>query len=138
MLQIPLYDIHNQLELLVTQKLSLTKCNIFYICIVIISHEVVSGNITVAISDHIPQFLFAPNVLSMDSCRNSNIYERDWPKFNQTDFALDYFNKNWSDVLQLDQQNVNLPTESSLGNILDEHAPLKRINKYKVKFKSKL
>ena len=135
MLQIPLYDIHNQLELLVTQKLSLRKYNIFSD---IISHEVISGNITVAISDHIPQFLFAPNVLSMDSCRNSNIYERDWPKFNQTDFALDYFNKNWSDVLQLDQQNVNLPTESSLGNILDEHAPLKRINKYKVKFKSKL
>ena len=135
MLQIPLYDIHNQLELLVTQKLSLRKYNIFSD---IISHEVISGNITVAISDHLPQFLFAPNVLSKDSCRKSNIYERDWPKFNQTDFVLDYFNKNWSDVLQLDQQNVNLPTESSLGNILDEHAPLKRINRYKVKFKSKL
>ena len=135
MLQIPLYDIHNQLELLVTQKLSLRKYNIFSD---IISHEVISGNITVAISDHLPQFLFAPNVLSKDSCRKSNIYERDWPKFNQTDFVLDYFNKNWPDVLQLDQQNVNLPTESSLGNILDEHAPLKRINKYKLKFKSKL
>ena len=135
MLQIPLYDIHNQLELLVTQKLSLRKYNIFPD---IISHEVISGNITVAISDHLPQFLFAPNVLSKDSCRKSNIYERDWPKFNQTDFALDYFNKNWSGVLQLDQQNVNLPTESSLGNILDEHALLKRINKYKLKFKSKL
>ena len=135
MLQIPLYDIHNQLELLVTQKLSLRKYNIFSD---IISHEVISGNITVAISDHLPQFLFAPNVLSKDSCRKSNIYERDWPKFNQTDFVLDYFNKNWSNVLQLDQQNVNLPTESSLGNILDEHAPLKRINKYKLKFKSKL
>ena len=135
MLQIPLYDIHNQLELLFTQKLSLRKYNIFSD---IISHEVISGNITVAISDHLPQVLFAPNVLSKDSCRKSNIYERDWPKFNQTDFVLDYFNKNWSDVLQLDQQNVNLPTESSLGNILDEHAPLKRINKYKLKFKSKL
>ena len=135
MLQIPLYDIHNQLELLVTQKLSLRKYNIFSD---IISHEVISGNITVAISDHLPQFLFAPNVLSKDSCRKSNIYERDWPKFNQTDFVLDYFNKNRPDVLQLDQQNVNLPTESSLGNILDEHAPLKRINKYKLKFKSKL
>ena len=135
MLQIPLYDIHNQLELLVTQKLSLRKYNIFSD---IISHEVISGNITVAISDHLPQFLFAPNVLSKDSCWKSNIYERDWPKFNQTDFALDYFNKNSSDVLQLDQQNVNLPTESSLGNILDEHAPLKRINKYKLKFKTKL
>ena len=54
--------------------------------------------------------------------------------------VLDYFDKDWSDVLQLDQQNVNLSIESFLDNtnsILDEHIPLKRINKYKLKFKSK-
>ena len=42
-----------------------------------ISHEVISGNIT-AISDHLPQFLFVPNVLSKNSCQKSNIYERNW------------------------------------------------------------
>ena len=106
----------------------------------IISHEVVSGNITTTISDHLPQFLFAPNVLSKNSCQKSNIYERDWSKFIQTDFLLDYFDKHWSDVLQLDQQDVNLSIESFLDNmnsLLDEHTPLKRINKYKLKFKSK-
>ena len=65
----------------------------------------ISGNITATISDHLPQFLFAPNVLSNNSCQNSNIYERDWSKFYQTDFLLDYFDKDWSDVLQLDQQD---------------------------------
>ena len=58
----------------------------------------------------------------------------------QTDFVLDYFGKDWSNVLQLDQQDVNLPIESFLNNmnsILDDHAPLKRINNYKLKFKSK-
>ena len=59
----------------------------------IISHEMVSGNITATISDHLPQFLFAPNVHSKTSCQKSNIYEGDWSKFIQTDFVLDYFDK---------------------------------------------
>ena len=106
----------------------------------IISHEVISGNITVTISDHLPQFLFAPNVLSNNSCQKSNIYERNWPHFIQTDFLLHYFDKDWSDVLQQDQQNVNLSIESFLDNMnskFNEHAPWKRINKYKLKLKSK-
>ena len=100
----------------------------------------ISGNITATISEHLPQFLFAPNVLSKNSCQKSNIYERDGSKFIQTDFVLGHFDKDWSDVLQFDQQDVNLSIESFLDNmnsILDEHAPLKRINEYKLKFKSK-
>ena len=44
------------------------------------------------------------------------------------------------DVLQLDQQDVNLSINSFLdkmNSILDEHASLKHVNKYKLKFKSK-
>ena len=99
-----------------------------------------SGNITATISDHLPQFLFVPNVFSNPSCQKSNIYERDWSKFVQQNFVLDYFDKDWSDVLQLDQQDVNLSISSFLdemNSILDEHAPLKRVNKYKLNFKSK-
>ena len=45
-----------------------------------------------------------------------------------------------SEVLQLDQQGVNLSINSFLDNmnlILDGHAPLKRANKYNLKFKRK-
>ena len=59
----------------------------------VISHEVISGNITATISDHLPQFLFVPNVFSNPSCQKSNIYERDWSKFVQQNFVLDYFDK---------------------------------------------
>ena len=100
----------------------------------------VSGNITATISDHLPQFLFVSNVFSNPSCQKSNIYERDWSKFFQQNFVLDHFDKDWSDVLQFDQKDVNLSNNSFLDNmnsILDEHAPLKRVNKYKLKFKSK-
>ena len=54
---------------------------------------------------------------------------------------LDYFDKDWADLLQIDQQNVNLSMNSFLNNmnsIFDMHAPLKKVKKYKLKFKTKL
>ena len=107
----------------------------------ILSSEIISGNLTATISDHLPQFSFAPNIHSVPSYNRSNIFERDWSKFNKENFILDYFEKNWSDVLQLDQQNVDLSIESFLNNmnsILDSNAPFKRVSKYKLRFKTKL
>ena len=106
----------------------------------ILSSEKIPGNLTATISDHLPQILFAPNILSNPSYNRSNIFDRDWSKFNKENFILDYFEKNWSDILQLDQQNVDLSIESFLNNmnsILDSNAPFKRVNKYKLRFKTK-
>ena len=47
------------------------------------------------------------------------------------------FNLSWSDILQLDQQNVDLSIKSSLNNMnsnLDSHAPFKGV---KLRFKTK-
>ena len=100
--------------------------------------EAISGNITATSSDHLPQFLFVPNVFSNPLCNKSNILERDWPKFNKEKFILDYFNKNWSVILQLYQHNVNLSMDSYLDQmnaILDIHAPYKRVNKCKLRLR---
>ena len=85
--------------------------------------------------------MFAPNVLSNPLCNNSGILERDWSKFNNENFILDYFNKTWSEILQLDQHNANLSMDSYLdhmNDILDIHAPYKQVNKNKLRFKIKL
>ena len=106
----------------------------------ILSSEKIPGNLTATISDHLLQILFAPSILSNPSNNRSNIFDRDWSKFNKENFILDYFEKNWSDILQLDQQNVDLSIESPLNNmnsILDSNAPIKRVNKYKSTFKTK-
>ena len=47
----------------------------------LISHEIISGNITATISNHLPQFLFVPNIMSKTSTQRSNFYEKDWSKF---------------------------------------------------------
>ena len=78
--------------------------------------------------------------MSNPSTQKSNYYERDWLKFNHENFILNYFDKDWADLLQIDWQNVNLSMDSFLNNmnfILDAHAPLKKVNKYKLKFKTK-
>ena len=83
----------------------------------VISHENISVNITATISDHLPQFLFIHNILSNPSSQKSSIYERDCSKFVHQNFVLYCFDKDWSNVLQLDQQDVNLSINSFLGNM---------------------
>ena len=48
----------------------------------------ISGNLTATISDHLPQFLFASNILSKPSYNRSNIFERGWSKINKESFIL--------------------------------------------------
>ena len=49
----------------------------------------ISGDLTATISDHLPQFLFAPNILSNPFYnKSSKIFERDCSKFNKKNFIL--------------------------------------------------
>ena len=73
------------------------------------------------------------------SGNKSNIYERDWSKCDRENFTLDYFSVDWEDLLKIDKLNVDNSTKIYLDKInmlLDSYAPLKKINKYKLKFKS--
>ena len=94
---------------------------------------------TAAISDHLPQFAIIPNVFGNILGNKSNIYERDRSKFDQENFILDYFSVDWEDLLKIDDLNADNSTKIYLDKInvlLDTYAPLKIINKYKLKFKS--
>ena len=106
----------------------------------VIDPDIISGNLTAPISDHLPQFSIIPNMFGNISGNKSNIYERDWSKFDQENFILDYFSVDWEDLFKTDELNADNSTRMYLDKInmlLDTYAPLKRINKYKMKFKSK-
>ena len=47
-----------------------------------ISQDIVSGNLIATISDHLPQFLIAPHIISNVPNRKTNVFERDWSKLN--------------------------------------------------------
>ena len=90
-----------------------------------ISQEVISGNLTSTISDHITSISYC--TLRFFKCSKQKIknFDRDWSKFSREEFILDYTNTSF--------QNFFDP----MGKILDKHAPLKKLSKYKLKFKTK-
>ena len=106
----------------------------------IIDPDIISGNLTATISDHLPQFAIVPNMFGHTASNKSNIYERNWSKFDRQNFILDYFSIDWEDLLKIDELNIDNSTQTYLEKInilLDTYAPLKRIDKYKLRFKSK-
>ena len=48
----------------------------------VIDPDIISGNLTATISDHLPQFAIIPNMFGNILGNKSNIYERDWSKFD--------------------------------------------------------
>ena len=66
------------------------------------------------------------------SGNKSNIYERDWSKFDRENFILDYFSVDWEDLLKINELNVDNSTKIYLHKILmllDTYAPLKNANR---------
>ena len=98
----------------------------------VISKDIISGNITATILDHLPQFLIPPNTFANPPSNKSNVSERDWSNFDLENFVLDYFDTDWPNILKLDEKNVNLATNNFLdttNSVLNKYAPLKRVNK---------
>ena len=68
--------------------------------------NIISGNLTASILDHLPQFQVAPNIFFNASYPKSNNYERDWPRFDQGKFVLDYFSVEWDNFLLSSNTNT--------------------------------
>ena len=91
-----------------------------------IDPDIISGNLTATISDHLPQFAIIPNMFGNISGNKPNIYERNWSKFDRENFILDYFSVDWEDLLKIDELNADNATKMYLDKInmlLDTYAP---------------
>ena len=63
--------------------------------------------LTSSISDYLRQFLIAPNIFLNLPNLKSNIYEKDWSKFDQPNFALDYFSVDCDQTLPIDKSDID-------------------------------
>ena len=90
-----------------------------------------SGNISSSIMDHLPQFFILLDLFSNSPPTKYNIFH-DWENFNNSQFLK----INWSQVLQLNQDNVNITFENYLNtmNTLTTMLHLKNSTKNKEKF----
>ena len=106
----------------------------------VITPNKISGNITTTISDHLPQFLIVPDIFSNPPSTKLNIFERDWSKFDQENFVLDYLSVDWENLIKSNCGNVDQSFVSFLtkfNSILDLCSLLKKISKQKLKFRNK-
>ena len=94
--------------------------------------NIIFGNLTASISDHLPQFLVAPNIFFNASYPKFNIYEGDWSTFDQENFVIDYFSVEWDNVLISPNTNTDKSYKTFLEkfeSLLDTYAPLKNFLK---------
>ena len=57
----------------------------------VIDPDIISGKLTITISDHLPQFSIIPHMFCNIPDSKSNIYERDWSKFDRKKFYSGLF-----------------------------------------------
>ena len=99
-----------------------------------LDEQIISGNITSTMSDHLIQFLIKPKEYN-----NSNkqlIYRRNFKKFNEEKFKNELQKINWVDKLQLGNQDVHFSFQTfhqEIEKLLDEHAPIKPLSKNEIK-----
>ena len=96
----------------------------------VIDPDIISGNLTATISDHLLQFAIFSYTFGNIPGNKSNIYEGDWTKFDQENFILDYFSVDREALLKIDELNADNWTKTYLDKInifLDTHAPLKKL-----------
>ena len=71
-------------------------------------YDGISGNITIAISDHLAQFLIISEATEKNAM-NTTIYKRDYSNLDREIFTLDLLDIEWDRVIP---KEISIPNES--------------------------
>ena len=113
--------------------------NVYYHCVTNV-YYIYTICIAATIFDHLPQLLISPNTFANPPSNKSNDFERHWSKLDQENFILKFFDIDWSNLLNLNEKNVDLTTINflnTMNSFLGKYVPFKKTSKYKLKFKTK-
>ena len=103
-----------------------------------IIHDYTAGNITTTFSDHLAQFLIIKT--HKPKIPKTNIFERNFKKFDEKNFLLDLLGVNWEDHIQTKNNNPDFAMQQFLkiiNSILDRYAPVTKRSKKTTKLKEK-
>ena len=100
------------------------------------SPDVISGNITISISDHLAQFICIPTRKKTE--KPEKVTKRCYKNFEKEKFIQDISAINWNELIS--ESNVNNSISIFLKlfeSVLDNHAPSKLMTNKEVKIKNK-
>ena len=78
--------------------------NIFSNCT---STQIISGNLTSAISDHLPQFFIHPNFNKSFVPRKHNLFRRNLNNYDKASFSRDFLNTDWFHTIDIAKGDTN-------------------------------
>ena len=70
-----------------------------------------SGNLSLAISDHLPSFFYVPKDNQNHLPKKHNTYTRSTKNFNRENFISEFKDIHWNTILRPDENNTNLSME---------------------------
>ena len=100
----------------------------------------VSGNLTFTVFDHLSRVLILLEFFSNAPLPKYNICIYDWKKFDKEKFIFEFITQDCDNFLVLDKENIYETIDNylaNLRNLLEKHAPLKKLNKQGTKFQQK-
>jgi len=102
------------------------------------SFNLLSGNLTFSLSDHMPQILLLQDFIFNSNVKSSKI-ARNWKQFDRENFILDYFSIDWGilDGPDLNIDDIFNNFFNQLTVLLDKYAPTIKTSKSKTRLKSK-
>ena len=92
--------------------------------------DIISGNLTAAISDHLSQFAMIHNVFGNITGNKSNFCERDQFKSDRQNFTVDCFSVDWAYLLKIEELNADNSIKIYLDKmnlLLDAYAPQNKL-----------
>jgi len=105
------------------------------------NYKTTSGNLTISISDHLPQFLMLYSLnLNSNTTSFKPTYYRKWSAFNSTNFRNDFNQISWNEILALENRDCDFSFNaflSKINSLIDEHVPLIKLSKRQAKLHSK-
>ena len=102
-----------------------------------VESDTVGGNKLSQITDHFPQFRITKNI-AMDY-RKVALFQRNYSKFSEERFLDDFKKLFWED-LHDENLNINYKFDKFFDRVnytVQEHVPLKKVNKQQLKLRSK-
>ena len=91
------------------------------------------------ISDHLPQFAIFHSPETRDTGK-TDVFKKDWSKFDQENFILDFLDINWDDDFARYDLNPDQCFESfdtKMQKLLEQHLPTIKLTKKQIKTRQK-
>ena len=85
-----------------------------------------SGNLTLAISDHLPSFYIIPKDNQNHMPKKQNLYTRKTRNFDKVNFICDYLDIDWDTILEANKNDINTSLQlflTKINELLDKYMP---------------